>query len=133
VEHSKVYESVVDITWVLNSVYKDSQPIKFNAQKLKFYANKSGTFETDKIVTPEKTASDGTTIPATTELETEDFTVTEDGEGKFTLTIKASSKSSSVVYAVDEPAQLLHLWFTDETGAETHYIYRDEKAKLKSQ
>ncbi len=117
IEHDTTYESLTG-AWNLNCIYVNAHPIEFKDEKLTFSEGGSGTVTT--LVTDENgvTTENSSPISATTGT---------DSEGNATLTITRDNQSTTYIFSVDVPAQLLHLYWTDaQTTDEYHYIYAND-------
>lgn len=124
VEHETKYRYVVG-SWDLDSIYVDTKPIKLDRQIVTFNDDqKSGYYTNIEVVTPQTEDASGNIIPEVVKETKVDFVVSDIESAKFTITTSEGAKTFT--FAVDEPAQLLHLYLTDaESGQETHYIYSD--------
>ncbi|MBR6800752.1 MAG: hypothetical protein IKM61_03270 [Eubacteriaceae bacterium] len=113
VELDTTFEAVVG-EWHLNCVYKDTHPIEFKDESITINADGSGIYST--LVTDENgvTSENSKALTAKASAETEETQ---------TITLTVDGVSTEYIFRVDVPAQLLHLYVTDEEGCEIHYVY----------
>ncbi|MDR2519908.1 MAG: hypothetical protein LBC69_02460 [Eubacteriaceae bacterium] len=127
--HDKTYKSLIG-TWVLDSVYIDSKPVKFEKQTIAFTKEEKGTIIDTVIVKESVYDDDGNLItPEETDQTTKNFSVStsESDDGRLTITT-SDGEVTNYEFAVDVPAQVLHLFMDTEEGGVRHLLYLEASA-----
>ncbi|MCL1914228.1 MAG: hypothetical protein FWG10_10235 [Eubacteriaceae bacterium] len=134
VEHSKAASDIAN-SWVLDSVYLDTKAIEANSDSLALGPSHTGRFSSVKLVIHNNNSGsfliskvgineDGTANEEQIETSTISFTLSNVGEGSFTMNVEGSPVSYK--FSVDKPASLMHLYRYASDGGEYHFYYRKE-------